>query len=352
MRYERQIQLPEVGANGQQKLKNAKVLVVGAGGLGCPVLQNLVAAGIGTIGVVDGDLVEETNLHRQMLYGSEDCNKLKTSQAILQLKKQNPLVSFIEYPIFLDENNAYEIISDYDVVVDCTDEIAVRYVINDVCVLQKIPMVYGSIHRFEGQIAVFNYDNSASYRCLFPENKKTDAPNCSTMGVLGAVTSVIGSLQATEVLKIILNCGEVASDKIVVYDALQLNFQSFTFAKNPKQIETAIINAHKMVQNGKLSSSEVLNTEQFLQKNASKAVIYINLSQSFEELSSKIENIFVPLHLLEEKLHKFAKNQELVFFCANGIQSQTALHLAKSKGFTNVFHLKNGIKSMVSNQKK
>ena len=224
--------LPEIGALGQQKLQNARVLIIGAGGLGCPVLQNLAAAGVGFIGIVDGDIVEETNLHRQLLYTLKDCGKSKALTAANVIKELNPDVEVKVFPEFFNTQNAFEIVSDYQVIVDCTDTISVRYLINDVSLVKKVPVVYASIYKFEGQVSVFNYKNGPSYRCLFPKKEDLNTiPNCVTSGVLGVLPNTLGALQATEVLKIILEIGSVLSGKLLLYDALQYQTQIIDFTK-------------------------------------------------------------------------------------------------------------------------
>ena len=221
-RYSRQIILPEVGALGQQKLLDARVLVIGAGGLGCPVLQNLVMAGVGHIGIVDGDVVDESNLHRQFLYTHSDVGQQKVVVAKQALQALNPEVDLVVFTEYFDSNTA-TMVEKYQIIVDCTDAIGVRYLINDVAVARRIPVVYASIHKFQGQVSVFNYQNGPSYRCLFPEKEEGIAiPSCEMSGVLGVVPQVLGSFQATEVLKIILGVGEVLSGKLLLYDALQI----------------------------------------------------------------------------------------------------------------------------------
>ena len=232
-RYERQIALPEIGILGQQKLAEAKVLIIGIGGLGCPVLQNLAGTGIGTIGIVDGDVVDETNLHRQFLYTLNDCGKNKVAVASELVSKQNPEIKVVQYATYFTKQNSFEIVADYQVIVDCTDNIATRYLINDIAVAKKIPMVYASIHKFEGQLSVFNYKNGPTYRCLFPENDRLESiPNCNDSGVLGVLPNVLGAMQANEVLKIILEIGEVFSGKLMLYNSLDTIFQTIIIQKD------------------------------------------------------------------------------------------------------------------------
>ena len=223
-RYQKHLNLPEIGPTGQLKLKNARVLVVGAGGLGCPVLLYLTAAGVGTIGVIDPDVVDLSNLQRQVIYTTDEVGKPKAKAAINHLKRLNPDLTFDTYTMALDISNARSIIEPYDIVVDCTDNFKVRYLINDVCVLLNKPFVYGAIHRFEGQVAVLNADlgegkRGPTYRCLFPEYpNEIEIPNCSVTGVLGVLPGVIGTYQANETIKLITEIGESLSKHLLMVD--------------------------------------------------------------------------------------------------------------------------------------
>ena len=240
MRYARHIALAEVGESGQQKLLNAKVLVIGAGGLGCPALQYLAAAGIGTIGIVDGDVVNEANLHRQVLYGDSDIGKLKVQVAGERLKKLNSQIDINTFSEFLTAANAMDIVANYDLLVDATDNFAARYRINDVCVKLDKPFVYGAIHRFEGQVSVFNYKGGPTYRCLFPDKPgENQIPNCNETGVLGVLPGIIGTYQATEVLKIILGIGEVLSGKLMTFNLLTNSTRTFEFSRKDEQVQKA-----------------------------------------------------------------------------------------------------------------
>ncbi|MDP1744961.1 MAG: HesA/MoeB/ThiF family protein, partial [Bacteroidota bacterium] len=212
-RYSRHLLLPEIGMAGQEKIKSAKILVIGAGGLGCPALQYLTAMGIGEIGIVDFDKVEESNLQRQILYSIEDIGKLKTEAAVSKLSKQNPFVKFNSYSVRLENKNAIELFSKYDLIIDGTDNFATRYLVNDACIILNKPLIYGSIYKFEGQVSVLNYTDSSgqsgpTYRCLFPTPPLSGSiPNCSEIGVLGVLPGIIGTLQATEAIKIISGIG-------------------------------------------------------------------------------------------------------------------------------------------------
>ncbi|MCX6291074.1 MAG: HesA/MoeB/ThiF family protein [Bacteroidetes bacterium] len=228
LRYSKQLLLPEIGMKGQEKLKQTRVLVVGAGGLGCPVLQYLAAAGTGTIGMVDFDLIDETNLQRQVLYSTDDVGK---SKAIIAGEKISSLNPFIKIDVFnkkLDATNAVEIISDYDWVVDCTDNFESRYLINDACVLLGKTVIYAGIHKFEAQVSVFNLllpdgKRGPTYRCAFPEMHSGEViENCSLTGVIGTLPGIAGMLQANEVIKLITGIGETCSGKILLFNALTL----------------------------------------------------------------------------------------------------------------------------------
>ncbi|WP_281298208.1 HesA/MoeB/ThiF family protein [Flavobacterium limnophilum] len=345
-RYSRQIALAEIGEAGQLKLQNASVLVIGAGGLGCPVLQNLAAAGVGTIGIVDGDVVDETNLHRQLLYTLKDCGKSKVEVAKKAILELNPEIKVNVYPEFFSTQNTSEIVKDYQIIVDCTDTLAIRYLINDVALVKKIPVVYASIYKFEGQVSVFNYKNGPSYRCLFPEQENLNAvPNCVESGVLGVLPNTLGTLQATEVLKIILEMGTVLSGKLLIYDALHFQTQIIDFARNPKAIEKGFINGSQLLHHKK--TNESLSPEAFLEKCNQMGIVVIDVRESDESPEFKGKNVIqIPLSELREYSKKLDKNQEIVVFCQTGQRSQTALNYLKKSGFVGVFHLGKGIESL------
>ena len=346
MRYSRQMILPEIGETGQQKLQLARVLVIGAGGLGCPVLQNLAAAGVGNIGIVDGDVVEETNLHRQLLYTLKDCGNSKAETAKKVILELNPDIKVSIFSEFFTAENATRIVGDYQIIVDCTDTISVRYLINDVAVAKRIPMVYASIHKFEGQVSVFNYKNGPSYRCLFPEKEGLNAvPNCAVSGVLGVLPNTIGTLQATEVLKIILEIGEILSGKLLIYDGLHFQTETINFSKNPKMIEKGFVNGTRLL-NSKKSETD-LSPESFLEKIEKLEIVAIDVRELNEAPEFKRENVIqIPLSGLEEYSKKLDKNQEIVLFCQTGQRSQKALNYLVKSGFVEVFHLGKGVESL------
>ncbi len=229
LRYSKQIQLPEIGESGQLKIKNARVLVIGAGGLGCPVLQYLVAVGVGNIGIVDYDKVEVHNLHRQILYTENQVGAYKATTAKTILENLNPNINMQSFEEKLTLENAKDIISNFDLVVDGTDNFTTRYIINDTCVLLNKPLIYGSIFKFEGQIAVFNHKNSKNLRDIFPEPPNPeDVPNCSLNGVLGTLPGIIGTMMAQETLKLILDLPTLHNE-LVLFDTLNLNFTKLKF---------------------------------------------------------------------------------------------------------------------------
>ena len=346
MRYSRQMILPEIGEAGQQKLQNARVLVIGAGGLGCPVLQNLAAAGVGYIGIVDGDVVDETNLHRQLSYTLKDCGNSKAETAKTAILELNPEINVIAFSELFTTENAVQIVKEYQIIVDCTDAIAVRYLINDVAVVKKIPVVYASIHKFEGQVSVFNYKNGPSYRCLFPEQEGLNTvPSCAESGVLGILPNTLGAFQATEVLKIILEIGTVLSGKLLIYNALCFQTQIIDFSKNPKAIEKGFINGSLLLNSKKQVGD--LTPEAFLEKCNQLGIVVIDVRELEETPEFKGENVIrIPLNVLEDYSKKLNKNQEIVLFCQTGQRSLAAMNYLIKSGFVGVFHLAKGIESL------
>ena len=336
-RYERQIELTEIGISGQQKLAEAKVLIIGIGGLGCPVMQNLAAAGVGKIGIVDGDVVDETNLHRQFLYGLSDCGRSKVEVASETVSKQNPEVEVVQYSDYFTKQNCLEIISDYQIIVDCSDNIPTRYLINDLAVEKGVPLIYASIHKFEGQLSVFNYQNGPTYRCLFPESETLDTiPNCNDSGVLGVLPNVIGAMQANEVLKIILGIGEVSSGKLVLYNSLYNSFQTIEIQKNINYVSKI-----------KIVKRSISATDFFTNNNS----LIIDIREDYEEPKLDLESIKnVPLSELDNFLKNVDKIKKIILLCQHGNRSELATDYLIKKGFVNTFHLQNGIESLVKNE--
>jgi adenylyltransferase/sulfurtransferase len=332
-RYERQIALPEIGISGQQKLTEAKVLIIGVGGLGCPVLQNLAAVGVGTIGLVDGDVVEETNLHRQYLYTLNDCGMKKVEVAAEVVSKQNPELNIIQYSEYFTKENCLEIVSDYQIIIDCSDNIATRYLINDVAVKKGIPMVYASLHKFEGQLSVFNYKNGPTYRCLFPEDDRLEAvPSCNDSGVLGVMPNILGTMQANEVLKIILEIGQVLSGELMLYNSLDNSFQTIKIHRDTRKVIDL-----------KTKSRSVSEVDIF----ANDDSLIIDIREEYEEPKLDLQNIRnVPLSQLDNFLKDVNFQQKIILICQHGSRSELAVDYLIKKGFANVFHLQNGIESL------
>lgn len=348
-RYLKQIQLAEIGVSGQLKLAQAKVLVVGAGGLGCPVLQNLVAAGVRNIGVVDGDVVEETNLHRQFLYTSEDIGTHKVIAAKAVLSKQNPEVMVTTYSNYFTKQNAFEIVSDYQIIVDCTDDNATRYLINDIALLKNIPMVYASIHKFEGQLSVFNYQNGPTYRCLFPEDTTLQkANNCNDSGVLGVIPNWLGVMQANEVLKIILGIGEVQRGKLLLVNGLHNTMQTIHFSVKESEKEIGIQNGLQILSGLLDSGIGMVSATDFFDEIARENQLVIDIRETYEEPKIESEQIKnVPLVQLDDFLKPVDRHQKILLFCQEGNRSKLTGEYLIKNGFTQVSHLSNGVEALL-----
>lgn len=240
-RYNRHIILPEIGKEGQDKISKAKVLVIGAGGLGCPIAQYLAAAGIGILGIIDFDVVDISNLQRQVLYGKSSLGKNKALAAKQRLEDLNDTITINAYAEKLTHKNAIELFSNYDIVVDGSDNFNTRYLVNDACIITNKPLVFGAIYKFEGQVSVFNYKNGPSYRCLFPNPPEEGAvPNCSEIGVLGVLPGIIGTMQANEVLKMVLELGDVLSGKLLCYNALTLQNSILKIQRSEEPIQSVL----------------------------------------------------------------------------------------------------------------
>ena len=338
-RYHRQIILPEIGLEGQAKLSKAKVLVIGAGGLGCPVLSYLTGAGVGTIGIIDNDTISETNLHRQVLYQTAQIGNFKAETAVLNLQKLNPEIEFETYTDWLTVDNALDIITKYDIIVDASDNFATRYLVNDSCVILNKPFVFAAIQGFEAQVSVFNYKSGPTYRCLFPE-PPTDAPDCNTLGVLGVLPSIAGSFQANEVLKIILEIGDVLSGKLLIYNTLQNSFLTLNFVKNKDN--TPITKLQSSYNFSCEIPSDNISLEKLLKlKNQNKNLTIIDLREKNEVKLFDIEDaIQIPFTLLPFQLNKIDKNNTLVLFCATGTRSSEAKVFLEEQGFGRVVLLK------------
>lgn len=327
-RYSRQTILPNFGEENQQKLLNSKVLVIGAGGLGCPVLSNLCAAGVGTIAIVDGDTVAISNLHRQLLYNEEDIGKNKAFVAQEKLQRLNAQVQIEAIPNFIEKENIFELIPHFDIVVDCTDHFGARYLINDVCYLFQKPLVFASIYQFEAQVSVFNFGKTQrQLRDIFPEIPNANqVPNCSDAGVLGAVTSIIGNIQALEVIKMITHIGKVISGKIMLYNTENHTITNFDIPENstkfcPKTKQSILNTDYHFYCENKVQS--VANKEKLLQMLSHNDTCVLDIRNKDE--IPKITD-FQAIEIPMNELHSHAFEQiltykNIVIICQSGQRS-------------------------------
>ncbi|WP_147676196.1 molybdopterin-synthase adenylyltransferase MoeB [Algibacter pacificus] len=343
--YSRHLILNAINDSGQLKLKQAKVLVIGAGGLGCPILQYLAAAGVGTLGIADHDTIDQSNLQRQVLYSHDDLGNLKAEVAAQKLTRLNPFITFQVHIKKITVENAIGLFSKYDIIVDGTDNFPTRYLINDAAILSNKPIVFGSIFKFEGQISVFNYKNGPTYRCLYPTPPKpNEVPNCSEIGVLGVLPGIIGSLQANEVLKIILELGRVLSGKILTYNALSSEQLIFNFEKNTTiQIEALQDNYESFC--GIASKITEITFEDYIKDKLKYNVLDVRTSAERDDYS--IESLHIPLKELDKRLDEIPQNKALLVYCKSGIRSQAAIEILNKHSFSkSLFNLKGGLPKM------
>lgn len=353
-RYSRHILLEKVGLEGQEKLKSAKILVIGAGGLGCPVLQYLTAAGVGTIGIIDFDRVDATNLQRQILYTVADIGQNKAVTAKNRLTQLNPHVNFDVYPEKLTTKNALELFSKYDLIVDGTDNFSTRYLVNDACVLTNKPLVYGAIYKFEGQVCVFNYEGGPTYRCLFPEPPKAGSvPSCSDVGVIGVLPGLIGVQQANEVIKMILGIGESLSGKLLTYDSLNNSFLTLNVNRSEEEVQKVSGNSDNfesidydlfcgIEKDIKMSEISVEELKDWLSK--SKDIQIIDVREEWEQPQiEELNAINLPLNTIPSNLDKINKDKQTVVFCQHGIRSLNCIEYLEQQGFNNLINLEGGI---------
>jgi sulfur-carrier protein adenylyltransferase/sulfurtransferase len=360
VRYNRHLILSGFGPEKQLKLKSAKVLVVGAGGLGSPVLLYLSAAGIGSIGIVDADVVEETNLQRQVIFNESDCGSNKALAAARHLASKNRYSSFTPYPVRISSSNALDIIRGYDVIVDGTDNFPTRYLLNDACVLLDKPLIYGSILTYEGQVSVFNLrDNglhTANYRDLFPTPPDPDSvPNCEQAGVLGVLPGLIGCLQANEAIKIITGIGEPLTNKLLILDSMTLEQNIFTFpdrhARNSIRglvdyEEFCGINRHKSksLDSKELGMKEVTVHELKEMMDSGAPFQLIDVREPHEVDICEIGGELIPQGDIPRNVEKVSKDKKVVIHCRSGARSGNVIQwLEKNHGYTNLYNLKGGI---------
>lgn len=330
--YDRHLILEEIGTKGQEKLKKAKILVIGAGGLGCPILQYLAAAGVGTLGIVDNDVVSQSNLQRQVLYTHEDIGKSKAKTAANKLSKLNPYITFEVHQEMLSTHNAIYLFNQYDIIVDGSDNFPTRYLTNDAAIITNKPLVFGAIFKFEGQVSVFNYKNGPTYRCLYPTPPKPgDMPNCSEIGVLGVLPGIIGSLQANEVIKIILGLGTVLSGKLLSYNTLTHQQLLLQFSK------TAEAQIKSLAENYALFCE--ITTDNFttisLKKLSANKAKYnlLDVREDWERATYHIGGQHIPLAQIPKRFKEINSSKPLVVYCKAGTRSKKAITLLQQLHF-------------------
>lgn len=337
--YRSHQQLPFIQKEGQAMLKQQKVLIIGAGGLGCPCLLALTGAGIGTIGIADFDKVAISNLHRQSLYQFTDAGKLKTAIAAERLQQYNPFIQINKHVLLVDQGNVLQLIQAYDIIADCTDNFAARYLINDACVYLNKPLVYGAIHQGEGHITVFNHNGSATLRCLFPKDENESIASCAEIGAYNITTSIIGNMMANEVIKIALNLPDILEGKLKLLNVLDGSIN--TIAYKP----TAEGRAKSM---DRFTSSKQVDTITPLQLsdmlNAGKHFTLIDVREPAEHANNNIGGINLPLQqVLQTTDFPFTDTDNIIVYCQKGNRSPQALSYLKKKGFANTLSLQGGI---------
>jgi len=361
LRYGRHLIIPEVGLEGQRRLKSASVLIIGAGGLGSPLAFYLTAAGVGRIGIVDFDVVDLSNLQRQILHTTKDVGRSKLESAREKLESLNPNVKIETYEMRLTSENALDLIKEYDIVVDGTDNFPTRYLVNDACVFLKKPNVYGSIFRFEGQVSVFYADKGPCYRCLYKEPPPPGlVPSCAEGGVLGVLPGIIGTIQALETIKLILGIGEPLIGKLLLFDALMMKFRELKLRKDP---ECPVCGENPTVK-------ELIDYEAFCGITPEQILHQSGLEITPEELKEKLENgediilidvrepveyeinkiegsKLIPLSKLPEKVNELDQTREIVLYCKMGGRSARAVQLLRELGFTRVKNLAGGIDAWI-----
>jgi molybdopterin/thiamine biosynthesis adenylyltransferase/rhodanese-related sulfurtransferase len=358
LRYSRHLIMPEVGMEGQQRLKAARVLCIGAGGLGSPLALYLAAAGVGTLGLVDFDVVDFTNLQRQIIHTTADVGRPKLDSATEKIKAINPFVNVRNFETRLTSENALDIFREFDIVADGTDNFPTRYLVNDACVLSGKPNVYASIFRFEGQASVFATERGPCYRCLYPEPPPPGlVPSCAEGGVLGILPGLLGVMQATEVIKLILGKGDPLVGRLLLVDAMGMRFRELKLRKNP---ECPVCGEHPTVtklidynqfcgirgEEGPVFSSNVpeIQVEELKQKlDAGEDVFVLDVREPHEYQICNIGGYLVPLNELPKRVHELDSSREIVAHCKMGGRSAKAVEFLRQAGFKKVRNLKGGI---------
>jgi adenylyltransferase/sulfurtransferase len=359
LRYSRHLIMPEVTMEGQKKLKAARVLCVGTGGLGSPLALYLAAAGVGTLGLVDFDVVDYTNLQRQVLHYTSDVGRLKLDSAIDKLTSINPFVEIKRFDTYLNRQNALEIFAGFDIIADGTDNFATRYLVNDACVLSSKPNVYASIFRFEGQASIFATEAGPCYRCLYPEPPPPGlVPSCAEGGVLGVLPGLLGVIQATEVIKLILGVGEPLIGRLVLVDALSMRFRELRVRKNP---ECPVCGANPTVKKlidynqfcgirGEESEStpstkipEIQPEELKRRLDAGEDIFVLDVREPHEYQICNIHGHLIPLGDLPTRVHELDSSREIAVHCKSGARSAKAVEFLRQSGFKRATNLTGGI---------
>lgn len=357
LRYSRHLIMPEVGMEGQKKLKAASILMIGAGGLGSPLGMYLSAAGVGKLGIVDFDVVDETNLQRQLLHGTGDIGRPKLESAKEKIKEINPNVEVVTYETMLNSENALEIFKNYDLVVDGTDNFPTRYLVNDACVLLGKPYVYGSIFRFEGQVTVFDSKNGPCYRCLYPTPPPPGlVPSCAEGGVLGVLPGIIGSLQALEVIKLIIGTGDLLVGRLILFDALKFKTRELKLRKNPdcpvcgeNPTINELIDYQQFCgisyEDGRDINVDRISVEDLKKKIDSEEDIFLlDVREPHEyEINNINAGYLIPLNDLPNRVNELDSSREIVAYCKVGGRSARAVDFLRKAGFKKVKNLVGGI---------
>ncbi|KAA3438227.1 HesA/MoeB/ThiF family protein [Rufibacter hautae] len=331
-RYSRQLQLPGFGPEAQQKLNKSNVLVVGAGGLGVPVLQYLAGMGIGTLGLVDGDHISLTNLHRQVLYSTSEVGQLKVEVAVQKLAQLNPEIQLIPFPTHLTPENALEIMKEYDLIIDATDNFEARYLINDACVLLGKPFVYGALHQFEGQVSVFNLADGPTYRCLYPTPPSAqEIPDCNTAGVLGVVPGLIGLQQALEAVKVLTGIGKSLSGYLLMLDFLNQTQYKIKLKANPENQRITSLQPSYTVASC-ASVPEVTATELYGWLNSGKKMLLLDVREQDEYVQGHLQkSLLTPLSVFRNQIDQLPQHLPIITICQKGGRSRKAAELLLGK---------------------
>jgi len=360
-RYSRHLIIPDVAMAGQQRLMNAKVLCVGAGGLGSPALMYLAAAGVGTLGIVEFDTVDESNLQRQIIHGQSDIGKSKAQSAKEKIAEINPYVNVITHELRLDISNVKEIFSQYDIIVDGTDNFATRYLVNDACVLLKKPYVWGSIYRFDGQASVFWAEYGPCYRCLYPEPPPPGmVPSCAEGGVLGVLCATIGSIQTTEAIKVLTGVGDPLIGSLIIYDALEMSFKKMKVRKDPKcplcgdnPTQTELLPDYDAFCGVLSDAAEVAVKDSTI--SVTDLAAKITAKEDFYLVDvrepSEFEIVRIPgSHLIPKQgfldgtvLASLPQDKPIILHCKSGVRSAECLAILKSAGFSGATHVAGGV---------